>query len=145
MYKGYPDIINKLAFMTEVQEFGSRALGVAYKKSDYDFVFLLTDEIFDELSSMPECNIVDLSEYMPIIPTEKFTYFKISAPGVQIDLIGLSITSDLNSVTKTIDDMLKMGREFLANKRKRVLLYRTLLLYNGWKLSENYHINVLDY
>lgn len=135
MNNTYPEILQKLTFLTKTQEFGSRALGVEHDHSDYDFVFIHSTELHDSLFELPECELGDIDNYMPIHPSSFFYYYKLKYKNYVVDLIGLTSTRDFEAVRAAIEDMQLMPKTILEVKSRRTQIYRALLKLYGWEYN----------
>jgi len=136
--------IEELQEHPDVVMFGSHALGVSDKASDYDFA--LTSKTFSKLKQenrIPIGSYVDISAYLQSLPSNASSV--LYNTGIEnkdryiysVDFLILEDTSDVDTVSKAINALRKYPKEVLLDKGNRITLYNEQLVKYGFLPRKN--------
>lgn len=118
--------------------FGSRALGINSKWADYDFA--VTRDIAEKLlESKHSYKVLAIEDYFNIVPKSGLNVLVrglATKDGNELDLLILEKKSDLEIVSKSVEDIKKMDPLYLSIKKNRIMEYQKALKRNGWKYKD---------
>ena len=135
----YPSFTPETLKFLGAVAFGSRALGVHDRYSDYDFAILRStyEKFAEHNDNFPE---LPLSNYFKVIPPHgNNTLIKCYIQNKQYDLLIIEHQKHLDIIKKSIQDIKHMAR-VLVNKQDRIRACERALLSNGFKLDWRYKV-----
>ena len=135
----YPSFTPETLKFLGAVAFGSRALGVHDKYSDYDFAILRnTYEKFTEHNdNFPELPLDNYFKVMP--PNGNNTLIKCNVKDKQYDLLLVEHQEHLDIIKKSVEDIKHLPYKY-TNKQDRIRAYERALLSNGFKLDWRYKV-----
>jgi len=133
----YPSFTPETLVFLGAVAFGSRALNVHTKHSDYDFAILRST--YDKFTEGKDrFNAVPIKDYFKVVPPYgNNTLIKANILNKNYDILLIEHKEHLDIIRKSVQD-LKNSSYNLHNKQRRIAMYELALLQNGFKLDWRY-------